>query len=96
MKKVWISLLVFAVLIGCQQKEQPANESIEPLSLQRLRSLPFTWRNATVYFMLTDRFLNADPNNDFSFERKQDGAVLRDFKGGDLKGITQKIKERIF
>lgn len=54
------------------------------------------WKNATVYFLLTDRFYNGDPSNDLSFNRKQDGAVLRNFEGGDLKGITLKIQEGYF
>lgn len=54
------------------------------------------WKNATVYFLLTDRFKNGNPDNDLPFGRKQDGAVLRSFAGGDLQGITQKIKEGYF
>ncbi len=57
---------------------------------------PFLWENATVYFLLTDRFNNGDPTNDNSFGRKKDGAVLRSYEGGDLKGITQKIKQGYF
>ncbi len=56
---------------------------------------PF-WNNATVYFMLTDRFNNGDHANDLAFSRQRDGAVLRDFMGGDLKGITEKIEEGYF
>lgn len=56
---------------------------------------PF-WNNATVYFMMTDRFANGDKTNDQTFDRKKDGAVLRNFMGGDIKGITQKIKEGYF
>ncbi len=54
------------------------------------------WKNATVYFLLTDRFNNGDKTNDFPLNRKKDGAVLRSFEGGDLKGITLKIKEGYF
>lgn len=54
------------------------------------------WQNATVYFLLTDRFANGDPTNDKQFERKQDAAVLRNFMGGDLRGVTQKIEEGYF
>lgn len=57
---------------------------------------PFVWENANIYFLLTDRFYNGDPSNDVQFDRKQDGGVLRDFKGGDLKGITQKIRNGYF
>lgn len=54
------------------------------------------WKNATVYFLLADRFNNGDPGNDLPLKRKKDGAVLRSFEGGDLKGITQKIEEGYF
>jgi len=57
---------------------------------------PFLWENATVYFLLTDRFNNADPSNDHSYGRKDDAAPLRGFMGGDLAGITAKIKEGYF
>ncbi len=57
---------------------------------------PFHWDNATIYFLLTDRFLNADPSNDLMLDRKADGAPLRGFLGGDFKGITQKIEEGYF
>ncbi|HLF32995.1 MAG TPA: alpha-amylase family glycosyl hydrolase [Cyclobacteriaceae bacterium] len=58
--------------------------------------IPFLWENATIYFLLTDRFSNGDTSNDFSYGRKRDGARLRDFMGGDLKGITLKIREGYF
>lgn len=56
----------------------------------------FDWNNATVYFMLTDRFNNGDTSNDHNFGRKDDAKVLRQFTGGDIKGITQKIEEGYF
>ena len=54
------------------------------------------WRNATVYFMLTDRFKNGDLENDRELGRGENGAVLRNFVGGDIRGITQKIREGYF
>jgi alpha-amylase len=57
---------------------------------------PFSWDNATVYFLLTDRFNNADPSNDHAYGRKDDAARLRGFMGGDLAGITAKIKAGYF
>jgi alpha-amylase len=54
------------------------------------------WQNAIVYFLMTDRFYNGDPSNDVQFGRKQDGAVLRNFMGGDIRGVTQKIEEGYF
>lgn len=50
------------------------------------------WRNASVYFVLTDRFANGDPSNDRSYGREPDGAQeIGTFHGGDLKGLTDKL-----
>jgi alpha-amylase len=57
---------------------------------------PFTWENATVYFLLTDRFNNGNPANDHAYGRKDDAAKARGFMGGDLAGVTQKIREGYF
>jgi len=54
------------------------------------------WKNATVYFMLTDRFYNGEPANDHSYHRTATPALLRGFAGGDIKGITEKIEEGYF
>jgi alpha-amylase len=57
---------------------------------------PFTWENATVYFLLTDRFNNADPSNDHAYGRRDDAAALRGYMGGDLAGVTAKINAGYF
>jgi alpha-amylase len=57
---------------------------------------PFVWENATVYFLLTDRFNNGNPDNDHAYGRKDDAAKLRGFMGGDFAGITARIKEGYF
>jgi alpha-amylase len=54
----------------------------------------FTWNNATVYFLLTDRFYNGDKSNDF--KHPSPPAAYRGFMGGDIKGITAKINEGYF
>ena len=65
----------------------------------------FSWDNASVYFLLTDRFNNGDTSNDHSYNRglNQDGSVVTTmntnaacFQGGDFKGITEKIKAGYF
>lgn len=57
---------------------------------------PFYWGNATVYFLLTDRFQNGNPGNDVNFERDQPCAPARGFMGGDIAGITQYIRSGYF
>ncbi|MCI6652078.1 MAG: alpha-amylase family glycosyl hydrolase [Ruminococcus sp.] len=65
----------------------------------------FTWDNATVYFMLTDRFKNGNTSNDHSYGRTldKDGKPISGwdtapgtFHGGDFAGITQAIEEGYF
>ena len=63
---------------------------------QNNKELPFVWENATVYFVLTDRFENGDPSNDFSYGRQQDGAPLRSYEGGDLQGLINRINNGYF
>jgi alpha-amylase len=53
---------------------------------------PFVWENATVYFLLTDRFHNGDKSNDLAYGRKNDGAVLRDL-GVDAIWITPPVEQ---
>ena len=54
------------------------------------------WNNVTVYFLLTDRFHNGDSGNDHALGRAPDGAVLRNFEGGDLAGLLQKVEAGYF
>ena len=35
--------------------------------LTPMKGKPFTWENATVYFLLTDRFNNGNPANDHAY-----------------------------
>ncbi len=66
-----------------------------PAAAQAVRK-PFSWDNATVYFLVTDRFNNGNPANDRAYGRKDDAATLRGYMGGDLAGVTKKIKEGYF
>ena len=55
--------------------------------------------NPIIYFVLTDRFYNGDPSNDQSYGRKREEGPRADvatFHGGDLKGLTLKLKEGWF
>ena len=54
------------------------------------------WNSATVYFLLTDRFQNGNPGNDRALGRVHDGALLRNFEGGDLTGVRRRIEEGYF
>lgn len=63
---------------------------------QKKQSQPFEWKNATVYFLLTDRFNNGDKTNDITYNRTKTAAKLRGFEGGDLQGVIQKLDEGYF
>jgi len=52
---------------------------------------PFTWRNATVYYAMTDRFENGDPANDGSYGRVADPAGVGTWHGGDFQGLTGRL-----
>lgn len=86
MKKVIVAFIAVLSIVSCKESKKVAIKS----------SVPFVWNNATVYFLLTDRFNNGDTTNDIQFERTQKTGKLRGFEGGDIKGITQKIKEGYF
>lgn len=69
-------------------------------SLRAEQSRGFNWGNATVYFVITDRFCNGDSTNDINYGRKVDYGSERlnaaTFHGGDFKGMLQKAKEGYF
>ena len=74
---------------------QPAAASNGLLLLERAETdalAAFDWHNATVYFVLTDRFVNGDPSNDHSYGRRNDGMQeIGTFHGGDLRGLASKL-----
>ena len=80
-------VLTAITLVTCKPTEPAVNS--EP-------AVPFTWDNATIYFMMTDRFHNGDKGNDHVHADDAPPAPYRGFMGGDVKGITQKIKEGYF
>lgn len=55
--------------------------------------------NPIVYFVISDRFVNGNPANDNSYGRKREADPKDDvgtFHGGDLKGLTDKLREGWF
>ena len=89
-------VLLIGILSGCKgiNYKNDANTNV-----------PFSWDNATVYFALTDRFLDGDPSNNHSYGRELDENGNENpnyknepatFHGGDIVGITKKINEGYF
>nr|WP_293294958.1 alpha-amylase family glycosyl hydrolase [Allomuricauda sp.] len=96
MKKLLVVLSILSLFTGCKktQKKQQTPPTIVQETTKK--EAPFVWEGANVYFLLTDRFNNGNPNNDVNFDRTEETGVLRGFEGGDIVGITQKIEEGYF
>lgn len=83
-----------ATVDGAGNVTFPTDAGPGVLLLERdgVAATPFDWKNATVYFVMTDRFLNGDPTNDGSYGRQPDGASeIGTWHGGDLAGLTSKL-----
>jgi alpha-amylase len=55
--------------------------------------------NPIIYFLMTDRFLDGNPDNNTHFGRHREALPKDDvatFHGGDLKGVTLKLREGWF
>ncbi|UZR93030.1 alpha-amylase family glycosyl hydrolase [Chondrinema litorale] len=89
-------LILFLIFAACKKLETETSDQSQEKAGIVTPQFPFEWGNANVYFLLTDRFYNGEKANDFQYDRKRDGAVLRNFMGGDLKGVTKKIESGYF
>lgn len=97
MKKLLVVLSILSLFIGCkkvEKKQQTTQQVVEKETPKK--EVPFVWEGANIYFLLTDRFNNGNPNNDVNFDRTEETGVLRGFEGGDIEGITKKIEEDYF
>ena len=83
-----VTIIAFSML-SCNENKNVAEEKPK-------QEIPFVWEGANLYFLLTDRFNNGDTSNDVNFDRTKQAGKLRGFEGGDIKGITQKVKEGYF
>ena len=93
LNKYLVACLLF-LITSCDAVKKEEKTTVEVPAAKA--SISNFWKNATVYFLLADRFNNGDTSNDLPLNRKKDGAVLRSFEGGDIRGITQKIEEGYF
>ena len=89
MKHILASIIVLFILTSC-------NKTVKMEAVTSKEKAPFVWEGANVYFLLTDRFNNGDASNDVNFERTEQASKLRGFEGGDITGVTQKIKDGYF
>lgn len=100
MKNLLIALAICTLFFySCKGEENntTAQTTTETDSLPAIKKdIPFVWEGANIYFLLTDRFNNGNPENDINFDRVNPTGPLRGFMGGDLQGIIQKIDEGYF
>jgi len=83
---ILLSIICSLSLISCQS----------PLKSSEVDSKDtFSWKSANIYFLLTDRF-NAAESDTTRVGADKETAVLRGFEGGNIKGVTNKIKEGYF
>ena len=92
-----IIILLILVTLSCKETNTTNQTTAEVENkTSQVNEKPFIWEGANLYFLLTDRFNNGDTSNDVNFDRTRETGKLRGFKGGDIKGITQKVKEGYF
>lgn len=100
-----LSLAIMATAFCLSPVVQAANTDKTETSAGTLKSASdFSWDNASVYFLLTDRFNNGKTSNDHSYNRSLNkaGQVTYgrtkegSFQGGDFAGIKQKIEDGYF
>ncbi len=90
-----VTFLIFSCVDSKKNTQDNTDNQVDTLEVVK-KEVPFVWEGANVYFLLTDRFNNGNPANDLDFERTDNTGVLRGFMGGDIQGITQKIKQGYF
>ena len=84
--------LVATFLVGCVTA-QPSATPLNPV----MPAVSGFADNPIVYFAITDRFYNGNPANDHSYGRQMDGKQeIGTFHGGDLAGLTVKLKAGYF
>ncbi|XLS30443.1 alpha-amylase family glycosyl hydrolase [Flavobacteriaceae bacterium M23B6Z8] len=92
MRKLFLLILSCMLLSQCKK----TSEKVQEPKNEEVKASPFAWEAANVYFLLTDRFNIGNPNKKIPIDRDKTTGLLRNFMGGDIAGITQKIEEGYF
>jgi alpha-amylase len=100
----WAALLAVFVAGACHRAMPPApaapSGAVSPDAPSEPARAPGSFAdNPIIYFVMTDRFVNADPGNDHSYGRSREPEARDDvgtFHGGDLRGLTRKLDEGWF
>jgi len=75
MRKVLYSLIIIPFLLFCA------------FPVSAVEKEERKWQDESIYFIMVDRFNNGDTANDFQVNT----ADLKEYNGGDFKGITDKL-----
>jgi len=94
----WMALTLVLWACGGEPSSDEAMQAAAEAAqaAERAPDPEIAWNSGTIYFLLIDRFDNADPSNDGALGRRKDGAVLRNFEGGDLQGVLRRLQEGWF
>ncbi|MEP7325441.1 MAG: alpha-amylase family glycosyl hydrolase [Gemmatimonadota bacterium] len=90
-----IGLAGVVLVTGCHKASVSAFQ-VPVVPAPETRDPAVFWNAATIYFLLTDRFENGDSTNDHALGRAHDGSLLRNFEGGDIKGVLRQIEAGYF
>ncbi len=72
----------------------PAAEGLALLEPVTATDAPFTWKNATVYYAITDRFFDGAPANNNGYGRPTPGpGDIGGWHGGDWIGLRAKLPD---
>ena len=95
-RAVGVVALSACLLPSCVYRNPAAGPRPAAVPSATVTSPAIFWNSATIYFLLTDRFLDGDSANDHALGRAHDGALLRNYEGGDLAGVLRKIEDGYF
>lgn len=101
MKKKKLLLIIGAIAIGLGIGIYTGANVLggSNIKIEAKENDKFSWDNASVYFLLTDRFNDGNESNNNSYGRVSKDATdstVGTFHGGDIKGLTEKLKEGYF
>ena len=97
MKLSWIAIVI--LLASCAYQPTAPAPVAETVTAGPMQVPGRFADNPIVYFVITDRFANGNPANDHSYGRQREASPQDDvgtFHGGDLKGLTNKLREGWF
>jgi glycosidase len=87
------------VCLYAENADSSDNECSTFTKVAPVAASDFTWDNASVYFVITDRFKDGNPANNNSYGRPSvdaTGKNIGTFHGGDIAGLTEKLNAGYF